>query len=87
MIDQLQKRFLSSLAAILAKIAKADGVVTGDEVASIGAILQQSGSTSAQCLYCTRQFNLNSTVETAMVVRYADKHWMESLSTVSPLQC
>ena len=57
MIDQQQRRFLSSLAAILAKIAKADGVVTGDEVASIGAIWQQLGLTSEQCLYCTRQFN------------------------------
>ena len=28
MIDQQQKRFLSSLAVILAKIAKAEGVVT-----------------------------------------------------------
>ena len=29
----------------------------------------------------------HSSVETVMVVRHADKHWMESLSTVSPLWC
>ena len=57
MIDCQQKRFLSSLAAILGKMANADGVVTGDEVASVGEIWQKLGLTPEQSLYCTEEFN------------------------------
>ena len=56
MIDQNQKRFLSSFAAIFAKMANADGVITGDEVVAVGAIWQRLGLTPEQSLYCTEQF-------------------------------
>lgn len=56
MFDPKQRQFLSTLATLLAKMAQADGVVTGDEVAVTGAIWHRLGLSPEQSLYCMEVF-------------------------------
>ena len=55
-MDLSQKRFLSSLAALLAKMAKADGVVTSKERVKVESIWKRLGLTSEQSEYCIASF-------------------------------
>ena len=57
-MDIGQKRFLSSLAALLAKMAKADGVVTLDERDKVSSIWVKLGLTIEQSQYCSQAFNI-----------------------------
>ena len=53
-----QKRFLAALAALLAKMAKADGTVTDDERELIANAWRRMGLTQEQCEYCTAAFKM-----------------------------
>ena len=53
-----QKRFLATLAALLAKMAKADGTVTDDERELIANAWRRMGLTQEQCEYCTAAFKM-----------------------------
>lgn len=55
-MDLNQKRFLSSLAALLAKMAKADGVVSSEESVKVKSIWKRLGLTSEQSEYCITAF-------------------------------
>ena len=57
-MDIGQKRFLSSLAALLAKMAKADGIVTSDERDKVSSIWDKLGLTIEQSKYCSQAFNI-----------------------------
>lgn len=60
MIDRKQKRFLSALAALMAKIAMADGVLASEEVVSVRMMWTRLGLTSEHQAYCQRAFELAS---------------------------
>ena len=53
-----QKRFLATLAALLAKMAKADGAVTDDERELIANAWRRMGLTQEQCEYCAAAFKM-----------------------------
>ena len=53
-----QKRFLATLAALLAKMAKADGTVTDEERELIANAWRRMGLTQEQCEYCTTAFKM-----------------------------
>lgn len=53
-----QKRFLATLAALLAKMAKADGAVTDDERELISNAWRRMGLTQEQCEYCAAAFKM-----------------------------
>ena len=53
-----QKRFLATLAALLAKMAKADGTVTDDERELISNAWRRMGLTQEQCEYCAAAFKM-----------------------------
>ena len=57
MIDRQQKRFLAAFAALLAKMAAADGRVTDDELMVIDGIWKQLGLSVEQRTYCAMAFN------------------------------
>ena len=57
-MDLSQKRFLSSLAALLAKMAKADGVVTSEEIGKVSSIWNKLGLNHEQAEYCARSFQI-----------------------------
>ena len=60
-MDQCQKQFLSSLAALLAKMAVADGVVTSDERNKATLIWRKLGLGAAQSEYCEKAFRIAQT--------------------------
>lgn len=53
-----QKRFLATLAALLAKMAKADGAVTDDERELIANAWRRMGLSQEQCEYCAAAFKM-----------------------------
>ena len=53
-----QKKFLATLAALLAKMAKADGAVTDDERELIANAWRRMGLTQEQCEYCVAVFKM-----------------------------
>lgn len=57
-MDLNQKKFLSALAALLAKMAKADGVVSSVERGKVSSIWTNIGLTAEQSEYCELAFNL-----------------------------
>ena len=57
-MNENQKRFLATLAALLAKMAKADGTVTDDERELIANAWRRMGLTQEQCEYCTAAFKM-----------------------------
>ena len=57
MMDKQQKRFLAAFAALLAKMAAADGRVTDDELMVIDGIWKQLGLNVEQRTYCAMAFN------------------------------
>lgn len=57
-MDVSQKRFLAALAALLAKMANADGVVSLDERGKVQSIWRKLGLTAEQSEYCSLSFNL-----------------------------
>ena len=57
-MDLNQKKFLSALAALLAKMAKADGVVSPAERGRVSSIWTNIGLTAEQSDYCELAFNL-----------------------------
>lgn len=58
-MDLNQKRFLASLAALLSKMANADGVVSSDERSKVASIWNKLGLTAEQSAYCEQAFNLS----------------------------
>lgn len=57
-MNENQKRFLATLAALLAKMAKADGTVTDDERELIAKAWRRMGLTQEQCEYCAAAFKM-----------------------------
>lgn len=57
-MDQSQKRFLAALAALLAKMAMADGVVTSEELGKVSSIWNKLGLDHEQSEYCTLSFQI-----------------------------
>jgi len=57
-MDLSQKRFLSSLAALLAKIANADGIVSHEESVKVVSIWKRIGLTFEQSEYCAACFTI-----------------------------
>jgi DnaJ like chaperone protein len=57
-MDQYQKKFLASLAALLAKMAMADGVVTPSEIRKVASIWGKLGLTPEQSEYCDLSFEV-----------------------------
>ena len=57
-MDQAQKRFLSSLSALLAKMAMADGVLVPEELSKVSSIWNKLGLTSEQSEYCELSFKI-----------------------------
>lgn len=57
-MDLSQKRFLSSLAALLAKMASADGFVSNEECVKVESVWERLGLTVEQREYCTVSFRM-----------------------------
>ena len=58
-MDTNQKQFLASLAALLSKMANADGVVSSDERSKVASIWNKLGLPAEQSSYCEQAFNLS----------------------------